>query len=85
MRIRLEHPHGASRRPVSPDRDRGLGLLMSFAGASSVIVADVVVINVVDRSWILVPGFAVLVLMTAIVFAGIMRLLADGGEDSLKS
>jgi hypothetical protein len=66
-------------RPAPPDTDRGLGLLFSFVGALSVMVADVVVIGAVAESWILIPGFAVLLLMAAIVFAGIMRLLADGG------
>jgi hypothetical protein len=68
-------------RPPLPETDRGLGLLLSFAGALVVMVADVVVLNAVGRSWILIPGFAVLLLMTAIVFVVIMRLLADDGED----
>ncbi len=64
------------------DRDRGMGLLLSFVGALSVMVADVVVIGAVDDSWILIPGVAVLLLMAAVVFGSIMRLLADGGETS---
>src|SRR3954453_6833097 len=68
--------------PTLPDPDRGTGLLLSFVGALSVMVADVVLIGAVDRSWILIPGFAVLLGMTAIVFVGIMRLLADGAEDT---
>ena len=71
------HPSGAT--PL-PDSDRGLGLLFSFVGALSVMVADVLVIGAVEESWILVPGFAVLLLVTAIVFVAIMRLLADDGE-----
>src|SRR3954452_6264796 len=72
--------------PVLPDTargpDRGIGLLLSFTGALSVMVADVVLIGAVDRSWILIPGFAVLLVMAVIVFAAIMRLLADNGEDT---
>jgi hypothetical protein len=70
--------------PVLPDTargpDRGIGLLLSFVGALSVMVADVIVIGAIDRSWILIPGFAVLLITAAIVFAGIMRLLADGED-----
>jgi hypothetical protein len=51
---------------------------MSFVGALSVMVADVVLIGAVAESWILIPGFVVLLVMTAIVFAEIMSLLADG-------
>jgi hypothetical protein len=72
--------------PVLPETprgpDRGIGLLLSFTGALSVMVADVIVVGAVDRSWILIPGFAVLLLMVEIVFAAIMRLLADSGEDT---
>jgi hypothetical protein len=71
-------------RAALPGRDRGLGLLMAFTGAVSVMVADVVLVGAVAQSWILIPGFAVLLLMTAIVFAEIMRLLADGGEEAVR-
>ena len=72
--VASDSPEGA------PGPDRGIGLLLSFTGALSIMVADVVLIGAVDRSWILIPGFAVLLLMAAIVFRGIMSLLADGGE-----
>jgi hypothetical protein len=62
--------------------DRGIRLLLSFTGALLVMVADVILIGAVDRSWILIPGFAVLLVMTVIVFVAIMRLLADKGEDT---
>jgi hypothetical protein len=64
------------------DPDGGIGLLMAFFGAICVMVADVALIGAVEQSWILIPGFAVLLLMTAIVFVAIMRLLADGAEDT---
>jgi hypothetical protein len=88
MRAQLEHPRPPAVAPLPhdsgatdvPDPDRGITLLLSFTGALSVMVADVVVIGAVHRSWILIPGFAVLLLMAAIVFRGIMRLLADGAE-----
>jgi len=67
-------------RPAPADRDRGLGLLYSFVGAATIMVGDVVVVGAVEQSWVLIPGFAVLLAMTLIVFRGIMRLLADGGE-----
>lgn len=70
------------RRPASADTDRGLSLLFSFVGAASIMVADVVVMGAVEQSWVLIPGFAVLLLTTAIVFVGIMRLLADDGKDT---
>jgi hypothetical protein len=66
--------------PDVPGPDRGLSLLFAFTGALAVMVADVLVIGAVGESWILIPGFAVLLLMTAIVFTMIMRLLADSGE-----
>jgi hypothetical protein len=69
-------------RPASPDTDRGIGLLLSFVVGLSIMVADVVIVGAVGESWILIPGFLVLLLTAAIVFAGIMRLLADGAEDS---
>jgi hypothetical protein len=68
--------------PRPATADRGLGLLLSFVGALVVMVADVVIMGAVEQSWILIPGFAVLLLTTAIVFVGIMRLLADDGEDA---
>ena len=70
--------------PYPPDRDRGVPLLITFVGALAVMVADVVVIGAVEESWILIPGFAVLVLMTVIVFMVIMRLLADSGEKATR-
>jgi hypothetical protein len=69
-------------RPEPPDADRGLSLLLSFAAAVAVMVADVLVIGAVGESWVLIPGFVVLVLMTVIVFTVIMHLLADSGERS---
>jgi hypothetical protein len=60
--------------------DRGTDLLLSFVGALSVMVADVVLIGAVGRSWILIPGFAVLLLTAGIVFREIMRLLHDGED-----
>src|SRR4051812_37174727 len=68
--------------PAPPDSDRGLSLLMSFVGALAVMVGDVVVIGAVEESWVLIPGFAVLVLMAGIVFTVIMRLLADSDENA---
>ncbi|HKO29258.1 MAG TPA: hypothetical protein VJU80_17495, partial [Solirubrobacteraceae bacterium] len=62
------------------DPDRGIGLLLSFTGALLVMVVDVVLIGAVARSWVLIPGFALLLVMAAIVFRSIMRLLADGAE-----
>jgi hypothetical protein len=44
------------------------------------MVGDVLVIGAVEESWVLIPGFLVLLLMTVIVFDRIMRLLADSGE-----
>jgi hypothetical protein len=91
MSAQLEHPQprathlrvapsAPSADPEEREPDRGLPLLLSFVGALAVIVADVVVIGAVDESWILIPGFVVLLLMTVIVFTMIMRLLADSGE-----
>ena len=72
---------GAPREaPAAKDVDRGIGLLFRFSGGAAVIVADVIVVSAIDRSWILAPAFAVLLLTTFVVFAGIMRLLADGAE-----
>jgi hypothetical protein len=71
-------------RAARPDPDRGLSLLFSFVGAVAVMVGDVLVIDAVDESWILVPGFVVLVLMTVIVFSVIMHLLADSGEGTTR-
>lgn len=85
MSAQLEHhpPTVAAPRGRSPrDPDRGLGLLMSFVVAATIMVADVIVIAAVEQSWILIPGFVVLLITTAIVFVGIVRLLADGGEDA---
>jgi hypothetical protein len=62
------------------DVDRGTGLLLRFLAGISVMVADVLVVGAVDRSWVLIPAFAVLLITTVVVFAGIMRLLADGAE-----
>jgi hypothetical protein len=81
MSARVERPHAQVDGPTR-DPDRGLGLLMAFVGALAVMVADVVLIGTVEESWILIPGYAVLLLVTAIVFAEIMHLLADGGEDT---
>jgi hypothetical protein len=67
-------------RPDAPDPDRGLSLLLAFTAALGVMVADVLLIGAVEESWILVPGFVVLLLMTVIVFSMIMRLLADNGD-----
>jgi hypothetical protein len=67
-------------RSTPPDADRGSSLLLTFTGAVAVMVADVVVIGAVEESWILIPGFIVLVLVTVIVFTVTMRLLADSGE-----
>jgi hypothetical protein len=85
MSAQLEHPHAPVAPPrlvpshaASPDRDRGMSLLLSFVVAVSVMVADVVVIGAVGQSWVLIPGFAVLLLMATIIFRSIMRLLADG-------
>src|SRR5947209_12399933 len=75
---RAAAPEAPREAPASEDVDRGIGLLLRFGGGAAVMVADVVVVGVVDRSWILIPAFAVLLLTTAVVFAGIMRLLADG-------
>ena len=75
--VRLEDTASAR-----PEPDRGIGLLLSFVGALSVMVADVVIVGAVDRSWILIPGFAVLLVMSVIVFRAIMRLLADNGEEA---
>jgi hypothetical protein len=69
-------------RTEPPDADRGLSLLLTFVGALAVMVADVLVIGAVEESWVLIPGFIVLVLLTLIVFSVIMRLLADSGERS---
>jgi hypothetical protein len=66
--------------PDVPDPDRGPSLLLTFTGALAVMVADVVVIGAVEESWVLIPGFIVLVLVTVIVFIVTMRLLADSGE-----
>jgi hypothetical protein len=62
------------------DVDRGIGLLLRFLAGISVMVADVVIVAAVDRSWVLIPAFAVLLLTAVVVFTGIMRLLADGAE-----
>jgi hypothetical protein len=64
-----------------PLPDRGVGLLLRFTGGISVMVADVVVVGAVDRSWVLIPGFAVLLITTAVIFTAIMRLLQDGAEE----
>jgi hypothetical protein len=69
------------RGPAPRDPDRGLSLLGSFVGALAIMVGDVVVIGAVGESWILIPGGVVMVLMTLIVFAVIIRLLADTGEN----
>ena len=61
--------------------DRGIGLLLRFTGGISVMVADVVVIGAVGRFWVLIPGFAVLLITAAVIFTGIMRLLQDGAEE----
>jgi hypothetical protein len=76
MRAQLERPARARK----PDPDRGLGLLMSFVGALSVMVAVVLLVGAVEEPWILIPGFVVLLVMTAVVFAEIMHLLADGED-----
>jgi hypothetical protein len=77
-------PRPTDSRAAPSDPDRGIGLLLSFTGALSVMVADVLVIGAVEQSWILIPGFAVLLLATAIVFRRIMRLLADGGGEATR-
>ncbi len=66
------------RPPSPPSPDRGTGLLLSFVVGVSVMVADVVIIGAVGQSWILIPGFAVLLLTAALVFRMIMSLLHDG-------
>ena len=74
MSAQLEHfPEPA---PV----DRGLGLLFRFVAGIAVMVADVLAVGAIGRSWVLIPAFAVLLVTTAVVFAGIMRLLSDGAE-----
>jgi hypothetical protein len=76
-----EQPRVGDQGPAPRDPDRGLSLLGSFVGALAVMVGDVVVIGAVGESWILIPGGLVMVFMTLIVFARIMRLLADNGEN----
>jgi hypothetical protein len=75
-----ELPQPLDTHPVRREGDRGLTLLLLFLGATSVMVVDVVVASAVDRWWVLIPAFVVLLLMTLVVFTGIMRLLADGAE-----
>jgi hypothetical protein len=79
--LQIEEKPEAVQAP-RPDVDRGLSLLFSFVGAIVVMVGGVVVMGAVEQPWILIPGFAVLLLATATVFAAIMRLLADDGEDA---
>src|SRR3954447_26408144 len=74
-------PPAAPEAPASEDADRGIGLLLRFTGGISVMVADVVVVGAVDRFWVLIPGFAVLLITTAVIFTAIMRLLQDGAEE----
>jgi hypothetical protein len=64
--------------PAGPDGDRGMSLLFAFFGAMAIMVGDVVLVSAVDRWWILIPAAAILLLMTFVVLADIMRLLAEG-------
>ncbi len=68
---------------VDRDVDRGLGLLLRFVAGIAVMVADVLVVNAVGESWILIPALAVLLVTTWVIFAAIMRLLAIGAERSV--
>jgi hypothetical protein len=63
--------------PARPDGDRGMSLLFAFFGAMAIMVGDVVLVSAVDRWWILIPAAGVLLLMTFVVLADIMRLLAE--------
>jgi hypothetical protein len=80
LESRAAAPEAPREAGASENVDRGIGLLLRFLGGISVMVGDVVVVGAIDRSWVLIPAFAVLLLTTAVVFAGIMRLLADGAE-----
>src|SRR3954451_12922449 len=79
--IEPHRPAAAPEAPASEDVDRGIGLLLRFTAGISVMVADVLVVGALDRSWVLIPGFAVLLVTTAVIFTGIMRLLQDGAEE----
>ena len=79
--IEPHRPAVAPEAPAPEDVDRGIGLLLRFTAGISVMVADVVVVGAVDRSWILLPGFAVLLITTIVIFGGIMRLLQDGADE----
>jgi hypothetical protein len=87
VKARLEYArhHPAASRPSPsrvdrPDRDRGIGLLLRFAAGVAVMVGAVLVVGAVRRTWILIPAMVVLFVITAIVFAAIMRLLAEGAS-----
>jgi hypothetical protein len=77
-RVALPEPDSQESRATPLGPDRGISLLLAFTGATTVMVGDVVVVGAVGQSWILIPGVLVLLSMAAIVFAAIMRLLADG-------
>jgi hypothetical protein len=65
-------------RPSARD---GVGQLLSvFLAATLVMVAAVIVVGIVDRSWVLVPVMLVDFATTCGVVAYIARLLADDGE-----
>jgi hypothetical protein len=67
-------------KPASPlERDRGTRLLLIFFGATLVMVVAVVLVGVVDQTWVLVPVMLIDLLVTFAVVAAIMGLLDDDG------
>lgn len=71
-------PPGAP-TPLGPDR--GLGLLYRFVGATALVVAALLVVNAVGRSWVLAPAIALHLVLTYVVIAAIARLLKDGDDE----
>lgn len=59
------------------DGDRATTLLLLFLAAAAVMVGDVIVAAAVAEWWVLVPAFGVLLAMTVLVLAGIVRLIAE--------
>jgi fatty acid desaturase len=57
------------------ERDRGIGLLLVFFGATLVMVVGATLVGVVDQWWVLVPVMLVDLVVTLSVIATILGLM----------